>query len=1025
MTVTHCGCFIRRDHRVVFLPQVTVKTHATLFSSTSRTVLTQTFVNPLQDATLEEVNYAFPLYDGVSVVGFSCDVAGRTIKGVVKERELAKQEYDTAKENNKFAGLLQRSESSSDVFMTSLGNVPPGASIDVEITYLGELKHDAEVDGLRYTVPAIIAPRYGPHESFEEANNVAATDMNITVDAEMPSAIRSIQSPSHAVSVNIGTTSVEPDAHPSFNRASASLSLASTSLKTDFVLQIIADKLGEPSAIMETHPDYPNQRALMTTLVPKFGLSPQKPEIVFLCDRSGSMSGRIKDLISALRIFLKSLPTGVMFNICSFGSSYSFLWDNSVAYTEKSLNKAIRHVEDFSANMGGTEIHRPMERTFHNRYPDMELEVIMLTDGQISAQDRFFDLIRKEVASSKGNIRVFTLGVGSGASSSLIEGAARAGNGVAQSVSGDEKMDKKVIRTLKAALTPHITNYSLEIKYEKDDDDDFEIIETVMAKVSMDEAAEPSAPTEGSDQPEAVEAAPSSLFDPNYKEDLTPPEPPSAKDKYAHLPALSTPSYLQAPCSIPPLFAFNRTTVYVLLSESSPGKKAKSVVLRGTSKQGPLELEIEIKHLEKPGQTIHQLAARKAVQDLESNDGWLSAARRTSDNKLLKEATPSKFSGMVEKEAVRLGVKYQVSGKWCSFVAIDDTEEDTQLGDIQTPGAQYPNTQDNAVRRQLMSKPAVDLRDTSAPFVGHSFMRFSQRRLVRGSEQRSRNRDDGIRDRARASNVRSCSTRGSPSPPPRPAPAGALFGSAPLQPNTGAGSPGGTMAIGGSVSFDPCFVSSEPGLETMKENSIGVPDNVEMALDFGYEGGTPVSAIVEHTPGRSPAYSVTTPASPEADQKYVPSWKAEMQCATDQPLPDWSSDDDLAPTPPRKSSPQRKAKKQRLGLSATDVPMRLEDTLQALIALQSFAGNWSWSPDFKKWTGSREQDYMSLEWPGCSDHDVKGRVSATLCAIRYFKKHLAAEKEVWEMVVEKAGDYLLATTGHTVEDLEMVASQVE
>ncbi|KAL2209662.1 hypothetical protein CC79DRAFT_1270664 [Sarocladium strictum] len=933
MTVTHCGCFIRRDDRVVFLPQVTVKTHATLFSSTSRTVLTQTFVNPLQDATLEEVNYAFPLYDGVSIVGFSCDVAGRTIKGVVKERELAKQEYDTAKQNNTFAGLLQRSENSSDVFMTSLGNVPAGASIDVEITYLGELKHDAEVDGLRYTVPAIIAPRYGPHESFEEANNVVATDMTITVDAEMPSAIKSIQSPSHAVSVSIGTTSVEPDAEPSFHRASASLSLASTSLQTDFVLQIISDKLGEPSAIMETHPDLPNQRALMTTLVPKFGLPPQKPEIVFLCDRSGSMGGRIKDLVSALRIFLKSLPPGVMFNICSFGSDYSFLWNHSVVYTEESLNQATRHVEEFSADMGGTEIYEPMKQAFSQRYPDMELEVIMLTDGQIYGQDILFDLIKNEVKSSQGAVRVFTLGVGSGASSSLIEGAARAGNGVAQSVSDDEKMETKVIRTLKATLTPHITGYSLEIKYEKVDEDDFEIIEKVMANVSMDEDDKEMGAIEGPDQPETTNPAPMSLFDPNYKEDLTAPKPPSIKDKYAHLPALSTPSYLQAPCTIPPLFAFNRTTVYVLLSESSPGKKARSVVLRGTSKQGPLELEIEIKHLEKPGQTIHQLAARKAVQDLESNDGWLSTARRTSDNKLLKEAKPSKFSGMVEREAVKLGMKYQVSSKWCSFVAIDDTKQDTAVGDVVAAGS-------SASSAQRMFPP-----------------RFSQRRVSRGKDVRHRFMSD----------VRSCSARGPTATPPPPAPAGGLFGGSPSRPALSSGS---TTMFGAAENFDP-------------------------------------------------RYSVTTPDSPGVDHNLLARYQVEMECATAQPLPDESSDDDLGSTPPRS------IKKKKLGSSVVEAPARRESKLQALIALQTFGGNWSWTPDLEELTGSRAQDYMSLEWPGCSDVDVKGRVSATVCAIRFFKMHLAAQKEVWEMVVEKAEDYLLATTGQSVEDLEKVASQVQ
>jgi hypothetical protein len=48
-----------------------------------------------------------------------------------------------------------------DVFSTSLGNIPPGETIRVEIAYIMELKHDAEVDDLRFTIRTSIAPRYG------------------------------------------------------------------------------------------------------------------------------------------------------------------------------------------------------------------------------------------------------------------------------------------------------------------------------------------------------------------------------------------------------------------------------------------------------------------------------------------------------------------------------------------------------------------------------------------------------------------------------------------------------------------------------------------------------------------------------------------------------------------------------------------------------------------------------------------------------------------------------------------------
>jgi hypothetical protein len=57
------------------------------------------------------------------------------------------------------------------------------------------------------------------------------------------------------------------------------------------------------------------------------------------------------------------------------------------------------------------------------------------------------------------------------------------------------------------------------------------------------------------------------------------------------------------------------------MSPETIQRNPTSVVLRATSAHGPLELEIPIEALAKPAKTIHQLAAKKAVQDLEEGRG--------------------------------------------------------------------------------------------------------------------------------------------------------------------------------------------------------------------------------------------------------------------------------------------------------------------------------------------------------------------------------------------------------------------
>jgi hypothetical protein len=122
----------------LYLPQVELSCHATILATTSRTVLTQHFINPSSTKGIKEVKYTFPLYDGVSVVGFTCHVGDRVIVGEVKQKEKAKQDFKAAVARGETAGLMEQLDN-ADIFQTTVGNVPPGAKVLVKMTYLGKL----------------------------------------------------------------------------------------------------------------------------------------------------------------------------------------------------------------------------------------------------------------------------------------------------------------------------------------------------------------------------------------------------------------------------------------------------------------------------------------------------------------------------------------------------------------------------------------------------------------------------------------------------------------------------------------------------------------------------------------------------------------------------------------------------------------------------------------------------------------------------------------------------------------------
>ncbi|KAH7400312.1 von Willebrand domain-containing protein [Cadophora sp. MPI-SDFR-AT-0126] len=653
-----------------YLPLLESEAHSTILSTTSRTVLKQTFKNPSSTDAIKECTYAFPLYDGVSVVSFTCRVGKKVLRGLVKEKAKAQEIFDKAVAKGETAGLLQQAPEASDMFSTKLGNIPAGESVIVEITYIGELKHH-ETEGIRFTIPTKIAPRYGSGPDYGTPSGVTAQNhdgIKIVVDVNMPegSFIKGVQSPSHPIAVSMGTVSTASSADPAMSKASATLSLGTATLEKDFVLIVQSKDIGTPKAIMEIHPTLSNHRALMVTLVPKFSLPPSRPEIVFVADRSGSMAHNISMLQSAMNVFLKSMPTGVKFNICSFGSSHSFLWEKSQSYTKDTLKQATKHVQTFGADMGGTETFGAIRATIERRWSDLPLEIILLTDGDIQSQHHLFDYVNEQVEESKGKIRIFPLGIGSGVSHALIEGLARAGNGFAQAVQDGERLDNCVVRMLRGALTPHITDYTLEVKYGKDDDD-FEEVEKVTEGLKV-LLSDRNKITSTEQKPKATISLFDNTVDPE-KESIK-----ELKDSNHSLSKVPTPKLLQAPNKIPSLYAFSRTTVYLLMSPETIQRNPTAVVLRATSEHGTLALEIPIEVLAARAETIHQLAAKKAVQDLEEGRGWIHDAKN-QDGISVKDVHPSSFDDLVEREAVRLGEKFQIAGQWCSFVAVTANEK--------------------------------------------------------------------------------------------------------------------------------------------------------------------------------------------------------------------------------------------------------------------------------------------------------------------------------------------------------------
>ena len=82
----------------------------------------------------------------------------------------------------------------------------------------------------------------------------------------------------------------------------------------------------------------------------------------------------------------------------------------------------------------------------------------MLTDGEVTNTDAVLALAKQHAAQS----RVFTFGIGAGASHHLVRGLARAGGGSAEFIYPGERIERKVVRQFGKLLSSALTDVRLE-----------------------------------------------------------------------------------------------------------------------------------------------------------------------------------------------------------------------------------------------------------------------------------------------------------------------------------------------------------------------------------------------------------------------------------------------------------------------------------------------------------------------------------------------------------------------------------
>ena len=414
-----------------------------------------------------EVEYVMPMDSRSMVSALRARLGGREVRGEVRRREEARDEYDEAITNGYTAMLGE--QVGKDLFRILLGNLSSGEIAELRVCLLQEMdreEEEGEEGPLRFSLPITLKPRYSSVDSICGGVYELSLAMNLRYEG----GLSRVESPSHKILANVlelGVWQVQMiDPNP---------------LKRDFVVLLYPNHPSVPSLIWgrhceiamsqkhidganETHP-FAVSNALMLNFLPQFSREDLEGdvscEIIFVIDRSGSMKGEaIASARVTLELLLRSLSPGCAFNVVGFGSNFGFLFpEGSRSYDRDSLQRAVVYAHEMQANLGGTEILSPLQHVFSCALlAGLPRQVLLLTDGAVSNIAQVVSCVRE----NSSRARTFAIGIGSGVSSELVRGVAGAGRGRAVFVMEWERMQSKILKLLSDVMCPCFTDVELK-----------------------------------------------------------------------------------------------------------------------------------------------------------------------------------------------------------------------------------------------------------------------------------------------------------------------------------------------------------------------------------------------------------------------------------------------------------------------------------------------------------------------------------------------------------------------------------
>ncbi len=468
-----------KEQHTDVLPLKSTSVTADIVGNIANATVKQQYINTGK-STLEAV-YTFPLSTKAAVYAMTMKIGNKTITAKIEEKNKARKDYETARDEGKRASLLE--ESRPNVFTMNVANILAGDTVEVELKYTEVIVPE---DGIySFICPAVVGPRYTSKAELGHDDNLILEDkdgdnvykpvnnnnktfdipytksgvkpsytFNYKVNIYSPVPITSIVCTSHKVdkkfeTVNLANIQLSKGQEYEGNR--------------DVILNYVlrGNSIQEGLSLYEGEDE--NFFMLMVQPPAKVNANDIPPrEYIFIVDVSGSMHGMPLNISKSLirNLILNLRPTDC-FNVLLFSGASELMDSTSITATDNNITKAIDFIDKKHA-WGGTEVLDALNKAYAIPRTDQNVSrtFVIITDGYVSVEQEAFEMIRN----NSGNTNFFAFGIGSGVNRYLIEGMAFAGNGEPMIITKEEDAAEKAEKFRKYISTPILTNIKVDTK---------------------------------------------------------------------------------------------------------------------------------------------------------------------------------------------------------------------------------------------------------------------------------------------------------------------------------------------------------------------------------------------------------------------------------------------------------------------------------------------------------------------------------------------------------------------------------